>query len=115
MVTDKRKGWLAELTVGSLVIVYGNYGKKDTGTVEKITPSGRIVVNGIQFNSEGGQVGSAWRGMMLGQATPENVAKVVASRSVRALMEFTRKSDADALTAFIATLTDEQRKMLGVL
>ena len=50
---DQRKGWLKDLKVGDQVFVvelrgvFSNY--KTLATVEKITPTGRINVEGYQF------------------------------------------------------------------
>lgn len=117
MTTDKRKGWLAELTVGSLVIVSSRYGSRVV-KVEKITPSGRITASRCQFNPDGQEIGhyGFWRDH-LSEATPDAVAKIkagIARDKVRSALRALDKHDTTALDAFIATLTDDQRKMLGV-
>ena len=54
---DQRKGWLKDLKVGDQVFVvelrgvFSNY--KTLATVEKITPTGRINVEGYQFTPTG--------------------------------------------------------------
>lgn len=68
--SDKRTGWLAELKVGDWVFIdrwpYSNLRK-----IEKITPTGRITVDGIVFNSGGWAIsGSDSR---LSAATKEKV------------------------------------------
>ena len=52
--TDKRKGWLADLTSGSTVAISGQYGAPPTlAKVDRITPTGRIVVGACEYNSNG--------------------------------------------------------------
>ena len=56
MSKDKRQGWLAELKVGDSVIVETyNYDLTSSfiSQVDRITPTGRIKVDGRSFNSKG--------------------------------------------------------------
>lgn len=56
MSKDIRQGWLAELKVGDSVIVETyNYDLTSSfiSQVDRITPTGRIKVNGRSFNSQG--------------------------------------------------------------
>lgn len=75
---DQRIGWLRELKVGDDVFVLESRGVLGTGIdlakVEKITPTGRINVNGKQFPPNG----SIWENFSstkLAQATSEEINK----------------------------------------
>lgn len=53
---DQRKGWLKDLKAGDTVFVVrskGILGSRNEATVEKITPTGRIKVGGVQFPPSG--------------------------------------------------------------
>lgn len=57
---DKRQGWLRELKIGDEVAINcGNYGYSDykISTIEKITPTGRIVVGKSTFDHTGYTIG----------------------------------------------------------
>jgi len=57
---DKRIGWLRELKVGDKIIIYGNPRRVITN-INKITPTGRIVVNNTQFDAQGREInGDRW-------------------------------------------------------
>ena len=48
--TDKRRGWLAELKVGDLVIIEDPRNSSTVKKVDKITPTGRINIESYVFN-----------------------------------------------------------------
>jgi hypothetical protein len=57
MSKDKREGWLAELKAGDTVIVtdwYRDFIRK----VDRITPSGRIIIGELKFDNTGYRVGN---------------------------------------------------------
>ena len=64
--------WLKELKVGEKVFVSNVFGNKTLGTVQRITPTGRIVVNGIQYIN-GVHNFSNWRAYTLEEATDEKI------------------------------------------
>lgn len=49
---DKRKGWLRELKVGDLVFTV-NMREQYLQKVEKITPTGMMIVGGLRFDHNG--------------------------------------------------------------
>lgn len=44
-----KNSWLKELKAGEKVFVSNMFGNKTLETVQRITPTGRVVVNGIQY------------------------------------------------------------------
>ena len=83
MAEDKRKGWLKELKVGDYVLVKNNnfgWGEKELvlRTVSKITPTGKMIVGGITFKSDGGmQTNNIYNQTYLLQATEELIDKMI--------------------------------------
>lgn len=67
------KEWLKNLKVGDKVLVNDNYGKT-LCKVQRITPTGRIVVDGVQFIN-GVHRYSDWLINTLEQATDEAIIK----------------------------------------
>lgn len=63
--------WLEKLKVGDKVFVRDNSGIR-LATVQRITPTGRIVVNNTQF-SGGVNRSNMWNIMTLGEATEEKI------------------------------------------
>ena len=51
--TDKRRGWLAELKAGDLVIIEYPRNSSTVKKVDKITPTGRINIESYVFNQNG--------------------------------------------------------------
>ena len=65
--------WIKELKVGDNVFVCGRLGKK-LYNVQRITPTGRIVVDGVQYDSNGRErTSDKWSFRMLEQATEANI------------------------------------------
>lgn len=64
--------WLKELKVGEKVFVSNMFGNKTLETVQRITPTGRVVVNGIQYIN-GVHNFSNWRAYTLEEATDEKI------------------------------------------
>ncbi len=69
--------WLQALKPGDKVIITGGYGDQ-IGIVDKITPTGRIVVGGEVYNPQSGRSysGGDWRRRYLIEAIPERVKKI---------------------------------------
>lgn len=80
--------WIKNLKVGDLVIVNdgGYYGAKAIKPVDKITPSGRLVVGKNTFLDNGDQYGGDhyWH-MNIEEATPEAVKDIRRNQKVRAV------------------------------
>lgn len=80
--------WIKELKVGDEVFVRGRY--LTLGKVQRITPTGRIVIDGVQFASDGrGRTSDKWAIRMLEQATTEKIIrykKAIFISAVRAAM-----------------------------
>ena len=66
--------WLKELKVGEKVFVSNMFGDKTLETVQRITPTGRVVVNGIQYIN-GMHSFDNWRAATLEEATDEKIEK----------------------------------------
>ena len=80
---DKRRGWLAELTVGDSVIVHRGWMASNVSIkkVEKITPTGQLVVDGDRYGPDGDKHGSdRYSKWWLKEATSEAVAKINQTR-----------------------------------
>lgn len=74
MSKDKRTGWLADLQVGDTVIIQGRQ-RLTVATVQRITPSGGMEVDGLYYDAQGGGI-RAHRGMnTLREASPELLAR----------------------------------------
>lgn len=77
MSKDKRTGWLADLQVGDRVFMYSRYVTR-VSEVEKITPTGRIVVDNITFTHEGRQYsGQGYNTYSLKEFTKEEYDKFI--------------------------------------
>lgn len=53
---DQRTGWLKDLKAGDTVLIVrskGILGSQHEATIEKVTPTGRIKVGGLQFPPSG--------------------------------------------------------------
>lgn len=88
MEKDKRKGWLKELKVGDEVFVVqsrGVWGSYTTiSQVQKITPTGKINVDGVQFSPNGSNYGSS-NSLWLKELTPESKEEYLAERKRQTL------------------------------
>ena len=80
MTIDRRQGWLRELKAGDEVFIEQSHGaigySTIIGTVEKITPTGRINVNGIQFPATG-YIFANYNSKKIKKATPEEKTKIL--------------------------------------
>ena len=75
MASNMDNEWLKNLKVGDEVFVVGRYGKS-LCEVQHITPTGRIVVDGVQYYATGTErTGERWRTRSLERATEESVAR----------------------------------------
>jgi hypothetical protein len=74
--SDKQTGWLANLKVGDKVIIDGMH-RATIHLVEKVTPIGRIVVDGTQYDDRGTHRYDTWNYSHLREATPDAVEKVM--------------------------------------
>ena len=75
--------WIDNLKAGDDVIISNRY-IQSVGTVEKITPAGKIKVNGLMFRKDGSQVSSdRWCLTRLLEATPEAVRKISEDKAIR--------------------------------
>lgn len=75
--------WLKNLKAGDYVFINGRSGKKLT-IVQRITPTGRVVVNNIQFVG-GVNRSCGWDIIVLEEATKEAVEKYKAIQFIRAV------------------------------
>ena len=85
---DKRKGWLAELEVGSVVLLdRGSYHTFPTpAKVQKITPTGRMEVLGAKYSPEGREIGGyGWNTFVLREPTSEALHKCTAWKVLKNL------------------------------
>ena len=79
---DQRKGWLRDLKVGDKVFVVSSKGVlgsvKTLAVVEKITPTGRLNVEGQQFPPSG-SIYENYRSIKLEQATEKAIQEHVSN------------------------------------
>lgn len=79
---DQRKGWLRDLKVGDKVFVVSSKGVlgsvKTLAVVEKITPTGRLNVEGQQFPPSG-SIYENYRSTKLEQATEKAIQEHVSN------------------------------------
>ena len=69
--TDKRRGWLAELEAGDLVIIEYPRSSSTVKKVDKITPTGRINIEHYTFNQNGLAMGWDYSAPRLAQYSTE--------------------------------------------
>ena len=85
MAFDMDNEWLKNLKVGDEVFVVGRWGKS-LSKVQRITPTGRIVVNNIQYNATGkARTGDIWATLNLERVTEESVARYKKAKFVSAV------------------------------
>jgi hypothetical protein len=89
---DKREGWLRDIKVGDDVIV-SSWRSLSTGKVAKVTPTGKIDVDGTRY-SHYGRSQEKWSSSRLVQKTGENVRELNRQRAVRYI-----RSNEDLLAA----------------
>ena len=88
MEKDKRQGWLKELKVGDEVFliqgrgVWGSY--TTISKVQKITPTGKINVDGVQFSPNGSYYGGS-NSLWLKELTPESKEEYLSERKRQTL------------------------------
>lgn len=79
---DKRKGWLRDLKVGDKVFIVSSKGVlgsvRTLAVVEKITPTGRLNVEGQQFPPSG-SIYENYRSTKLEQATEQAIQEHVSN------------------------------------
>jgi len=92
--------WLENLKAGDKIIVTSRYYQTIT-TVEKITPTGRIKIDGEYFGKDGYAIGrgDTWYGRShLKEATPEAVEKIRQNNIIDKAIEATRNIRKEKLT-----------------
>lgn len=77
--------WLKNLKVGDKVFVTTSF-TKDLKTVQRITPTGRVVVNNTQF-VDGVNRSSMWQSIYLEEATDEAVERYNAVKFIKQVRE----------------------------
>lgn len=98
---DQRKGWLRDLKVGDKVFVVSSKGVlgsvKGIAVVEKITPTGRLNVEGQQFPPSG-SIYENYRSTKLEQATEKAIQEHVCNvEKQKIIKELTEKVNSGAL------------------
>ena len=95
MEKDKRTGWLKDLKVGDEVFliqgrgVWGSY--TTISQVQKITPTGKINVDGVQFSPNGSNYGGS-NSLWLKELTPESKEEYLLEKQRTALLIKTRNA-----------------------
>lgn len=75
---------IMKLNVGDKVIVHGRWNENHIGTVEKITPTGLIKVEGRTYYEDGTQRGGdTWSRSMITEVTPEAFQKFKDNETIR--------------------------------
>ena len=80
--------WLKELKAGDKVFVCSN-GGRSLETVQRITPTGRVVVNNTQYTN-GSNTSNMWNILRLEEATEEKIQKYKNACFVRRVFEAMR-------------------------
>lgn len=98
---DQRKGWLRDLKVGDKVFIVSSKGvlgsTKTLAVVEKITPTGRLNVEGQQFPPSG-SIYENYRSTKLEQATEQAIQEYVCNVGKQKIIkELTEKVNSGAL------------------
>jgi len=78
---DQRQGWLRELKMGDPVLLYNHYYGYSKHTVDKITPAGKMDVNGVRYSPSGWTPGAG----SLKQATPERLEAIEKRKIIRSI------------------------------
>ena len=83
-------GDLTDVKVGDKLFVQGGYNEPRIEIVERITPSGRVIVTHYgEFNSNGRKRGeSGWHSTSARPATEDDIARIYRHRLVRKLTDF---------------------------
>lgn len=111
---DQRTGWLKELKVGDKVFVDSSKGVlgrvKRLATVEKITPTGRLNVDGEQFPPSGEKYEN-YRSTKLVQATEKAIMEFALEKQKSALIRKITDKVNDGVLAEMSFLDLEAIKM----
>ena len=83
--TDKRRGWLAELKAGDLVIIEYPRSSSTVKKVDKVTPTGRINIESYVFNQNGLAMGWEYSAPRLAQYSTEAHQGIKDYRKINAL------------------------------
>lgn len=87
---DQRKGWLRDLKVGDKVFIVSSKGvlgsTKTLALVEKITPTGRLNVEGQQFPPSG-NIYENYRSTKLEQATEQAIQEYISNVAKQKLIK----------------------------
>ncbi len=82
------KDWIKNLKPGDQVTINGKYVK----LVERVTPSGRIVVGGATYNSDGSmRGGSSWNHSWLVEATPDIIERITSKETIDRARQLARQ------------------------
>jgi hypothetical protein len=98
---DQRKGWLRDLKVGDKVFIVSSKGVlgsvRTLAVVEKITPTGRLNVEGQQFPPSG-SIYENYRSTKLEQATEQAIQEYISNVEKQKLIkEITNKVNSGIL------------------
>ena len=92
-----------KFNVGDKVIVHGRWNEEHIGTVEKITPTGLIKVEGRTYYKDGTQRGGdSWSRNFITEATPESLQKINDRATIQKAIQLCRSitiNDIDIDTA----------------
>ena len=95
---DKRIGWLEELKVGDKVIV-SKYNHSSVKHIDKITATGRINVDNVQFNYTGSEIGGdRWHRAYLMQWTQQEENEIKNKIQVKKMRDYLIKTNWETKT-----------------
>lgn len=76
MSKDLRTDWLAQLKPESKVVI-NHYNRRSIRKIDRITPTGRIIVDGITYNHFGREIGTEYNARWLNEFTPEVEVEII--------------------------------------
>ena len=85
-----KETWIDKLQVGDKVIVLSNRSEK-VSTVERITPTRRIVVGGITFDKHGSIYGRSYSYAWLREASESEINRIQRESKIKAVMSLIGK------------------------
>lgn len=90
--------WIKDLKPGDKVIVSSRY-SESIKTVDRVTPSGRIVIGAITFNNDGGERGrDIWIAKMLREATESELRRVHEKNTIQKAANIMRTASNKTIT-----------------
>lgn len=75
MSKDLRTDWLAQLKPESKVVI-SHYNRRSIRKIDRITPTGRMIVDGITYNHMGREIGAEYNARNITEYTPEVEIKI---------------------------------------